>query len=469
MMHKTGIQELGEAACASLLARHKAYYATGATRSVLFRKKQLKALKEAIKSHESELFDAMAADFRKPVFETLGTEVAYVIAEIDYALKHIETWAKPRKINATLLNFPAREYVQPEPFGVSLIIAPWNYPFNLAIAPLVAAIAAGNCAVIKPSELTVHTSAIIATIVEKTFEQDFVSVVQGGVETATNLLAQPWDLIFFTGSAPVGKIVMKAAAEHLTPLILELGGKSPCFVDETADLRVAAHRIAWGKFLNAGQTCVAADYLLVHKSVKNELIKQLETVLEKFYSENPQESPDFARIISDRHFDRLVGFLENADVVIGGEYDRKDRYIAPTVLDKVGWDDPVMQEEIFGPILPIVSYTDLDEAIRRVNALPKPLALYVFSEKHHTQNKVLDETSAGGCCVNDTVSHMANPGMPFGGVGTSGHGNYHGQAGFDAFSNLKAVTRRASWLDIPLRYPPYKGKLAWVRAAFKIS
>ena len=468
-MQVTDFQELSNADCAAILARHKAFYASGKTRSILFRKKRLKALKEAIKEHESEIFNALAADFRKPAFETLGTEVAYVIAEIEHALKHIESWAKPRKISASLINFPAREYVQPEPYGVSLIIAPWNYPFHLAIAPLVAAIAAGNCAVVKPSEISGHTSAVIEKIIGKIFEKEFVTVVQGAVETSTNLLAQPWDNIFFTGSVPVGKIVMKAAAEHLTPLILELGGKSPCFVDKTADLKVAAHRIAWGKFMNAGQTCVAPDYLLVHKSVKNELIKHLETVLEKFYTENPQDSPDYARIISERYFDRLVRFLDEGEIAIGGQHDREDRYIAPTVLDKVDWDDDVMQEEIFGPVLPVLTYTDLDEAIAQVNARPKPLALYVFSEKHRIQNKVLDETSAGGCCVNDTVSHMANPDMPFGGVGSSGHGTYHGQAGFDAFSNLKAVTRRASWLDIPLRYPPYKGKLGWVRAAFKIS
>jgi aldehyde dehydrogenase (NAD+) len=348
-------------------------------------------------------------------------------------------------------------------------LLPWNYPFHLAFAPLVAAIAAGNSAVIKPSELTPRTAAIIEKIVTETFEKDFVSVAQGAVETATNLLAQPWDHIFFTGSVPVGKIVMKAAAEHLTPLVLELGGKSPCIVDETADLKVAAHRIAWGKFMNGGQTCVAPDYLLVHRSVKNELIKQLETVIEKFYTANPQESPDYARIISERHFDRLIGFLEDGEIAVGGSYDREACFIAPTVLDKVSWDDKVMQDEIFGPILPVLTYSDLDEAIAQINDRPKPLALYVFSEKHRTQNKVLDETSSGGCCVNDTVSHMANPDMPFGGVGQSGHGSYHGKAGFDAFSNLKAVTRRASWLDIPLRYPPYKGKLNLVRAAFKIS
>jgi aldehyde dehydrogenase (NAD+) len=468
-MQLSKVQELSKTESAQLLASQKAFYAKGATRSVLFRKKQLKALKAAIKAHESEIFDALSADFSKPVFETLATEVAFVIAEIDHALEHVDRWAQPRSLSATLLNFPAQEYAQPEPFGVSLIIAPWNYPFQLAMAPLVAAIAAGNCVLIKPSELTPHTSSVIEKITRSIFEKEYVNVVQGGVETATNLLAEPWDHIFFTGSVPVGKIVMKAAAEHLTPMVLELGGKSPCIVDKHADLKVAAHRIAWGKFLNAGQTCVAPDYLLVHHTVKNEFLKQLETVIEKFYSEDPQQSPDFARIISDRHFDRLVDFLEDTDIAVGGQHDRQERYIAPTVINNVGWDDPIMQDEIFGPILPVLTYDDLDEAIWEINQRPKPLALYIFSEKHRIQNKVLEETSSGGCCVNDTISHMANPDMPFGGVGQSGHGSYHGKSGFDAFSNIKAVTRRASWLDVPLRYPPYKGKLKWIRAAFKIS
>ncbi|MFK7970764.1 MAG: aldehyde dehydrogenase [Bacteroidia bacterium] len=453
----------------ALLAQKKAYFFSGETRSVGFRRKKLKALKEVIKRREQEVFDAIYADFKKPVFETLGTEVAYVIAEIDQAIKHLNDWAKPRSLNATLLNFPAREYVQPEPFGVSLIIAPWNYPFQLVFAPLVAAIAAGNCAVVKPSELTVQTSLLMESIIAEVFDPEYVSVVQGAVQTSTNLLTQPWDHLFFTGSVPVGKIIMKAAAEHLIPVVLELGGKSPCIIDKTADLKIAAHRIMWGKFLNAGQSCVAPDYLLVHEDIKQALLEKMQLVLTKFYSNTPAESPDFARIISDRHFDRLVSFLDDGKIVVGGEHDKASRFIAPTILDDVQWDDAVMQDEIFGPVLPVLTFTDLDEAIRTVNARPKPLALYIFSEKHRIQNKVLAETSSGGSCVNDTVSHMANPDMPFGGVGTSGLGSYHGKAGFDAFSNLKAVTRRGSWLDIPLRYPPYAGKLGWIRAAFKIS
>ncbi|HEY4651179.1 MAG TPA: aldehyde dehydrogenase family protein, partial [Pontibacter sp.] len=352
-------------------------------------------------------------------------------------------------------------------YGVALIISPWNYPLNLLLTPLIGAMAAGNCAILKPSEIAAHTAAVISRLITDNFDERYLAVVEGGVQTSQQLLAQRFDYIFFTGSTAIGRVVMRAAAEHLTPVTLELGGKSPAIVAMDADLELAARRIAWGKFLNAGQTCVAPDYVLVQEDAKEEFIQHLNHCITEFYGQNPAASPDFARIINDQHFARLSAMLTQQHIRIGGQTDAATRYIAPTVLDNVTWEHKAMQEEIFGPILPVLSFEVLDEAIRMVNQHEKPLALYFFSASKDMQNRILREVTFGGGCINDTISHLANPNLPFGGVGSSGLGSYHGMASFNVFSHQKSVLHRGTWLDIPLRYPPYRNKLKSLRKFFR--
>ncbi|WP_018479159.1 aldehyde dehydrogenase [Pontibacter roseus] len=450
-----------------LLQRQRTYFASGRTLEVSYREEQLRLLLNAIKSHEQELLEAMHTDFRKPAFETYTTEIGFVEQELRLVLKNLHKWARPRRVRESLLNFPASSYIYSQPFGIALIIGPWNYPLQLVLNPLIGALAAGNCAIVKPSELTPATSAVITKLINTTFEPEYVAAVQGGVPATQHLLAQRFDYIFFTGSTQVGRIVMKAAAEHLTPVTLELGGKSPAIVAEDADLGLTARRIAWGKFMNAGQTCVAPDYLLVQEQVKDELLEQLRIAIQQFYGEVPENSPDFARIVNERHFNRLRSYLQDGLVRIGGQVNADTRFISPTVLDQVTWTHPVMQEEIFGPILPVLTYDTLDEAIEQVNAGPRPLALYFFSGSRAQQDQVLEQAHFGGGCINDTISHLINPNLPFGGVGESGVGSYHGQSSFDLFSNQKSVVRRGTWVDIPLRYPPYGNKLEFIRKFFR--
>ncbi len=451
----------------NIIDRQRAYFAAGYTKKVSFRIEQLKKLNKVIDAREADIIEALNKDFGKPPFETIATEIGIVKEEIEFAIKHLNYWARPYKVKSSLINYPSEDHIYSDPYGVVLIISPWNYPFQLIIGPLIAAIAAGNCAVLKPSEMTPHTSQVVEEIIYEIFDSEYIAIVQGGVETATSLLAEKFDHIFFTGSIKVGKIVMEAAAKHLTPVTLELGGKSPCIVDESAILDIAAKRIVWGKFVNAGQTCVAPDYLLVEESIKEAFKAKLVETISSFYGANPQDSKDFSRIINDRHFNKLTSYLEYGKIVTGGETDASERYIAPTIIDEVHWEDPLMQEEIFGPILPMITYKELNEAIYRITQLPKPLALYLFSEKSAVHKKVLTETSSGGVCINDTLSHYANPYLPFGGVGSSGMGNYHGKAGFLAFSHSKSVLKRSTWVDIALRYPPYKGKITWLKRAIK--
>jgi len=415
---------------AQLVQRQRTFFASGKTLDLQFRHEQLRLLQQAIRQNEQLLFHAMYADFRKPAFESFGTEVGFVEMELKLTLKKLEQWSKPKRVKETYINFPGRSYIYSSPYGLALLIGPWNYPFNLLMAPLIGAMAAGNCVILKPSEIAAHTSAAIARIIRETFDEAYIGVVEGGVEVTQQLLAQRYDYIFFTGSTRVGQIVMKAAAEHLTPVTLELGGKSPAIVAEDADLQLAARRIAWGKFMNAGQTCVAPDYILVQEQVKEELVHHITRCLREFYGDAPEKSPDFARIINDRHFDRLKRYLQNGVVIAGGQADSGSRYIAPTLLDQVRWEDPVMEEEIFGPILPILTYKTLKEAIAVVNAHEKPLALYFFSSNNRKKGIVLRCTQFGGGCINDTVSHLANPELPFGGVGSSGMGSYHGKEQF---------------------------------------
>ena len=452
---------------AAIVVDQRRFFGSGRTRSVSFRIEKLKALKGEVSAREAVIAGALHEDLGKSPFEAYATEIGILLAEIGQASKCLPAWARRQRVKTPFFNFPSSGYIYREPYGVALIISPWNYPFQLAMAPLVGAIAAGNCVVVKPSEHSPHTSAVIADILGEVFEEEHVAVVQGGVETNRELLRERFDTIFFTGSVPVGRIVMEAASRHLTPVTLELGGKSPCIVDESAHLGRAARRIVWGKFLNAGQTCVAPDYLLVHRDVKEELCLGMVKYIRKHYGEDPAKSPDYPRIVNGQHFDRLSKFLEKGNIVAGGESDREALFISPTVIDGVTWDDPVMQEEIFGPILPVLEYDDIREVIEVVRSRPKPLALYIFSRDKAQQERVLTELSYGGGCVNDTIMHVSNPWLPFGGVGESGMGSYHGKRSFDTFSHQKSILKQPVIVDMPFRYPPYEGKLKFLRRLLK--
>jgi aldehyde dehydrogenase (NAD+) len=453
---------LANLSIADIICKQREFFQTGETKNIDFRIAQLKTLKQAIIEHTEVIIEALQADLKKPEFEAYATEIL-VYKEIDSAIKDIKNWTKPKKAPVSLDFFPASARIYPEPLGVVLIIAPWNYPLQLIISPLVGAIAAGNCAILKPSELAPHTSRVLAQIMSKTFDPAYIAVLEGGVETSQQLLAEKFDHIFFTGGTAVGKIVMEAAAKHLTPVTLELGGKSPCIVDSDINLEQTARRITWGKFLNAGQTCIAPDYLLVDKKIKANLLAAILKCLKEFYGDNPATSLDYARIIHQKHFDRLVNFLKDGKIIVGGESNSSDSYIAPTVIDKVSLTDAVMQEEIFGPILPVIEYTDIGEAIALINSRPKPLALYLFSQNKNLQKQVCQQTSSGGVCINHTVIQVAVSTLPFGGVGESGIGNYHGKASFDTFSHYKSVLYKPFLIDVKWLYPPYKGKLSLLK------
>ncbi|MFB2838705.1 aldehyde dehydrogenase [Floridanema evergladense] len=447
-----------ELAAQEILQQQRQFFSTGKTKDIAFRLTQLKNLKQAILDNKDEIIDALKADFNKPIFESYLTEIG-VIKEIDYAIKNLKNWSKPKKVATPLEQLPGSAFIYPEPLGVVLIISPWNYPFYLVISPLVGAIAAGNCVIIKPSEISHHTSGVIAKIMQKTFQSDYISVVEGGVEASQQLLQQKFDHIFFTGGTAIGKIVMEAAAKNLTPVTLELGGKSPCIIDSDINIETTARRIVWGKFLNAGQTCIAPDYLLVNQTIKKPLVDSIKNCLEEFYGDDPEKSPDFGRIINQKQFNRLVELLKSGEIIVGGKTNSETRYIAPTLIDKVSLDTPIMQEEIFGPILPVLEYEKLEEAIAIVNNQPKPLALYFFSKNQEYQQKILQTTSSGGVCINDTVMQIAVTELPFGGVGNSGIGSYHGKASFDTFSHRKSVLKKSFLLDFKIRYAPYLGKL----------
>ncbi len=439
---------------ANILEQQRAYFNSGETRSVSLRKSRLKKLKEVILSRESEIYEALSMDLGKGTMEAFSSEVAFCLNEIDHTLWNLERWAKPRRVNVPPIYLPASAKVYPEPLGVVLIISPWNYPFQLVISPLIGAIAAGNCAVIKPSSLSENTAILLEEIIGEVFPPEHVSFQRIPSKNMNSLLEHKFDLIFYTGSTRVGQMVMRSAARHLTPVILELGGKSPCIVDASADLEISARRIVWGKFMNAGQTCVAPDYVLVHESVKAEFIKMMKKQLEDFYGKEPRLSIDYSRIISEKHFRRLVSLIRG-DIVAGGEYIKEDLYIAPTIIDNVTWDSKIMEKEIFGPILPVLEFDTLDEIIKQINDRPKPLALYVFSGYEYVKEKILRNTSSGGVCVNHTLIQLAPGGLPFGGVGDSGMGSYHGKASFDSFSHFKSVLRKPFSFDNRYLYPPY--------------
>jgi aldehyde dehydrogenase (NAD+) len=419
---------------------------------------RLLKLRQVLKSLESEIASALEKDLGKCRFESWVSEIGFLTDEIQHMLADLPQLMAPEEVKTPITLAPGKSVIMKEPYGVVLILAPWNYPVQLALSPLIGAIAAGNRVVIKPSEYAPASAAIIEKIIAQVFTSDEVQVVQGGVSETQALLKEKFDYIFFTGSTPVGKVVMRAAAEHLTPVTLELGGKSPCLIDESADIQLTARRIAWGKWMNAGQTCVAPDYILVPEHKEAALLGELKASLRQFYGDKPQESDDFGRIINERHFDRLMGLMQGAQIVHGGEHERASRFIAPTILADVRAEHAVMQEEIFGPILPIMTYKTLDEAIAFIKARPKPLAFYFFSKDTANQARVMEEVPFGGGCVNDTIVHLANSRLPFGGVGESGMGAYHGALSFSTFSHRKAVFRQTTLVDIPLRYPPYAGK-----------
>jgi aldehyde dehydrogenase (NAD+) len=441
-----------------LVEQFRTNYEAGVTRSLEWRRHQLERMIAMLDDNEAEVLAALAHDLGKPRAEGFITDIAFVTSEIKLMLKNLKKWNAAERVPTPLVTMPAKSKLIPEPLGVVLVIAPWNYPVQLLLVPAAGAIAAGNAVVMKPSEVSSATSALLARLVPQYLDNDAVAIVEGGIPETTALLDQHFDHIFYTGNGTVGRIVMTAAAKHLTPVTLELGGKSPVIVDASANIEVTARRIAWGKWLNAGQTCVAPDYVMVHESRRNELIGALTTVIRDFYGEDPHTSKSYGRIVSPRHFDRLCAMLSSGTVVIGGETDASQRYIAPTVLADVALDSPLMTEEIFGPLLPIIGINDVSEAVRFINDRPHPLALYVFAENDAVVDQVLSSTTSGGVTVNGTLLHLTSPHLPFGGIGESGMGGYHGKSGVRLFQHMKPVLMRGTKIDPSLAYPPYSEK-----------
>lgn len=454
-----------------IVEKQREYFYSGKTKSISFRQRALRKLKYAIITNESRICDALKKDLNKSNFESYMTEIGMVLEEINTLIKYTPKWAAAKYVKTPLAQFAGRSFILPEPYGVVLIMSPWNYPFQLSIAPLVGAIAAGNCVILKPSAYAPNTSQVLEDILSACFPKKYVAVVQGGREENKQLLEQKFDYIFFTGGATVGKLVMEKAARHLTPVSLELGGKSPCIVDKTADLKMAAKRIAFGKFLNAGQTCVAPDYLYVHEDVKEKLIWYLKKYIKEFFGKEPLKNPDYPRIINEKHYERLMGLMKGERVLEGGygydnihdqangSVDSVIPYrIAPTIIDKVTKDSNIMQEEIFGPILPVMTFKNISQVVEYVNSRPKPLALYLFTTNRKLEKYILKNISFGGGCINDTIIHLANSKLGFGGVGESGMGSYHGKYSFDTFSHKKSIIKKANWIDLPMRYHPYTDK-----------
>ncbi len=449
------------------VAAQQAFALGGAAHDIGFRKEQLARLKAVVKANEDALFAAIYSDIRKSRFEAYLTELGLVYHEIDEAIAKVGRWSRPKRVPTGIANLPARSVIIPEPFGVALVIGAWNYPYQLTLAPLVAAMAAGNTCIVKPSELPGRTSAVLAQLINDAFDPAYLHVVEGGIAETQALLTCRFDKIFFTGSTNVGRIVAKAAAEHLTPVTLELGGKSPCFVFADADLDMAAKRIAWGKYLNAGQTCIAPDYVLAERPIYEKLLAALARQIAPIAGADPRNSESFVRIINRRNVDRLKRLIDPAKVFAGGEVIEDERYVAPTILRDVAWTDAVMQEEIFGPILPVLPFDDLDAMIAAVKARPKPLSLYAFTRSQKTGDRLLNAVSFGGGCINDVVMHIGNTNLPFGGVGDSGMGSYHSEAGFRAFSHYKSVLKKPFWFEPALKYPPYSDwKLRLLRRFF---
>ncbi len=445
-----------------ILNSQKEFFDSNATKDISFRKQQLKKFQAVLKSNEALLYDAIYKDFKKSEFETYATELGLLFEELKHHIKKVKTWSEKKNVKGNMANFLGSSYIMPEPLGNVLVIGAWNYPYLLSLQPVISALAAGNTVIVKPSELAPQTSAVMAKIINENFPQYYFQVWEGGVKETTEILKLRFDKIFYTGSSLVGKIVMKAAAEHLCPVILELGGKSPAIVTKSASIKMTAKRIVWAKFLNGGQTCVAPDYILVDKSVKSKLVEEIKKQVRKIHGEHPQNSEAYVRIINKRHFDRLVSLLDKKKTIFGGETDEKDLYIAPTLMDNITWEDKVMQEEIFGPILPIMEYENLEEAINQVKAQEKPLALYLFTNKRSTSKRVFNDLSFGGGGLNECIMHLTNSELPFGGVGNSGMGNYHGENGFKAFSHQKSIMQKTNWFEPFVKYAPYSGFKFWL-------
>src|SRR5690554_2560382 len=437
------------------IENQRAFFSTNKTKDINFRLTQLRKLKKAILKNQQKLENALWEDLHKSPEEAYLTEISIVTGEIDNHIRHLKQWAKPERVSTPLHLFPSSSKIIFEPLGLSLIVAPWNYPFQLLINSLVGSISAGGCSILKPSPDAPKTAIAMQEMIEETFDSNYIAVVQGGRETNTILFNERFDIVFFTGSSKVGKVVMRAAAEHLTPVVLELGGKSPCIVDADANINVAAKRIAWGKLINAGQTCIAPDYLFAHHSIKDELLDKIAKNFKEMYGENIKESRFYPRIVNQNAIDRLAKLMNEGEIHTGGEVDEKDRFIAPTIIDKVNPDFLIMQEEIFGPILPVMTFENIEEPINYINKNEKPLAFYYFG-KNKKAKEVLAKTTSGGACINDTLMHITNHNLPFGGVGNSGLGKYHGQESFLAFSNRRAVVTTPTWIDLPLKYAPFK-------------
>ena len=453
----------------NIYSKQKKFFESGKTRELDFRIETLKKLKNIIKKNEADILNALQSDLGKSEFEGYSTEIGLIYDEINLSIKNIRKWSKIKKVKSPIIYYPSKSYIYKEPYGVTVIIGPFNYPFQLVLAPLIGAIAAGNTAMIKPSESTVKTAKIIEKIINNNFSKEYLRVVNplGGKETVTELVELPVDYIFFTGSVKVGKIIMEKASKNLTPLTLELGGKSPCIVDKDAKLEYAAKRIVWGKLINAGQTCIAPDYLYVHKSIKNKLLELIVKEIKKQYGENLKENKDYPRIVNRITIERLEKYISEGHIYFGGDIDKDKMYMEPTILTNIKEDSKVMEEEIFGPILPVIEFQKLDEVISYVTKRDKPLALYYFSESKSNIEKVLKSTTAGGVTINDTIIHVANPSLPFGGVGSSGMGKYHGKASFDTFSHEKSVMKRGTFIEFEIRFAPFEGKIKLLKKVMK--
>ena len=450
-----------------ILEKQRQYFYNGNTLDIDYRKASLRKLKNEIKKNEDNIFNALKKDLNKSEFESFATEIGLVYEEINETLKNIDKWSKRKKVKTPISQFKASSYIYKEPYGNALIIAPWNYPFQLVMAPLIGAIAAGNTVVIKPSELAPATASVIENIISNVFNKEYIAVIQGDIDVNKALLEERFDYIFFTGSTVVGKIVMEAATKNLTPITLELGGKSPCIVDKSDKIDLFAKRIVWGKLLNSGQTCVAPDYFLIHKDIKEEFLKSVKKYVKEFYGDNPIKSEDYVKIINKRHFQRILSLIDKDNILLGGNYDEAKLKIEPTVVEVKSLDEQIMSEEIFGPIMPIITYSKYEEVIKTIRNFEKPLALYLFTENKVLEKNILENINFGGGCINDTIVHLATTELPFGGVGMSGMGSYHGKRSFDTFTHEKSILKRSNWIDIPLRYPPYLGKISLLRNIFK--
>jgi aldehyde dehydrogenase (NAD+) len=451
----------------NIIEKQKQFFKSGATLDVNFRLDALKRLKALLIKNETNFYKALRADFNKPEFETYASENGLVLQDLGIMIRNLKKWSRPERVNTPLLHWPAKSYFYKEPYGRVLIISPWNYPFQLLFMPLVGAVAAGNCVLGKPSRHAKHSFELMSRMISDHFDPDHISIIEGGGEVNQLLLEEQFDYIFFTGSSDVGKKVMQSAARHLTPLSLELGGKSPVIVEPDTNPLLVAKRILWGKLLNAGQSCVAPDYLFVHEKIKEGLLTAMKDYLQRVYQGDIKGSPDFARIINQANVERLAGYLEGQKILLGGETDLKERYIEPTIIEVKDMDNILMKEEIFGPILPLITYQSLDDVINYITSKPKPLCLYIFGKSRKTRRMIIDRTMSGSGGVNETVVHFINTNLPFGGVGLSGMGRYHGRYSFETFSYTRSFLDKANWMDVPLRYPPYKGKQRLIKSFIK--